>query len=690
MALLSVAKTAAATPQPLPPGLERSIPGLIGEDPLPGGCVIPGTRIESYAVQIRIQCGSDSGVLRLVLKDAANEDEAILTSRSFSIEVAPQSPSSVKEAARQVASRVAARDDGQFLDKAGTLRALIAKTEGDAASIVQARPLGPLDSVRRAALWAVLLFLLVRMSAAFVRGGFAVRKDLLWVGALFTLLATALAVRFIVPPWGPLHANGHGIAELRGLASPTRLWRIPAETNRYGPAYREIVLAAMSPWRGGAQSALGFSAVASAACVIPLALLTAALIGSRLAGLVAALGLAAHPIHIALAGTESAMPLAGLLFLVGLAAVAGVPQTQSPVDRRSLYWIGSLALAAAAELGVTTLAFPVAALLIGVAVLRRSDAREWRLWLPPLLVLAACLLLHLYAVTPILHDARVTRGRDIIASLRAFRGSRDALFDSTLTARTLVPLAVFGMGVLLLRRPALAVTLALGSGLLLAAGATVNACRSDAIRYQADAHLLLFVAASATLLLFPARPVWRAAGAFALAAVLVLPARGTGSIGWKSIRAPLIEQAAYHLIERAAPGLPASVMIHLPRRRMSDNQVITDFPEFVLRRRGRTIDTDESVPDQAAPGCLVWLGPSCYSFTDADVDRHLPEKAVKVGDAPLRKECEDLVSHIDDSPSGVIAADMLPVPYRESEFHHVPPYMLVGLFSCKGAVTAGK
>jgi hypothetical protein len=643
---------------------------------LAGGCFVSSSRIESYSIDIRLQCGPDAGLLRLIPRDVGSSDHALLTSPSFSIEGGAAGSPLIDGAARQLAQRVASRDDGSFLKAADAARGLLASQRGDHQALVEARHLGLLDTIRRAVVWLLLVFLLGWIVVTSVRVELTSRSGATWVLFLVASFIGALALRILIPPWAPLHANIHGIAELRGLASPAASWRGPVESDRYGPAYRQLVRSLLWIWHGGARSVFAVAAVASALGVVAVAILTAVLTGSRLAGAVAAVGLAVHPIHIALAGSESSLSLAGTLFLIGVASFACVTPSVGRRRTQALYWGGALALAASAELGVTTLALPVAALIIVGLLPGRLPRGPEELWRGPLAVLAGCLALHLYVLGPVIRDALSHRGGDLLATFHSFNGTRNALFDPTLSAVTLAPLALAGLVAVVLRHRSIGIGIAAASVLLLATSAFVNGCRTDVIRYQTDAQLLLFLLAGASILLIPAGAWGRIGAAAVVVALLVLPAR----TGWSAVHQPLVDAAAFQLLEKVAAHAPSKLFIQVPPGRMGNNEVLSDFPDFLFDARGQSFSADLN-PPASAEGCYVWLGPPCYSFSLAESRAHVPDKAIRFGDLPIRAECLPLLSRIDASRPPLAGSD-LSVPFRFEEFHHVPDHMYVGLFPC--------
>jgi hypothetical protein len=665
----------ASAASPFPPGLEKDISALVDGPSLSGGCEPNGIRIEAAAIDIRVECGKEFGVLVLTAGDD-NDAGALRRSPSFVMRLVDTTSPAVKAAATELAEQIAKRDNGTLLGKAVAIR----ETRTDQREGVQARKLGLIDNLRRAGVWLGLLLLLVWLVATLLRREIATREGIAWVAALTGIYLLALILRIKLGYWAPIHANQHGVLELRGLAASASDWRGPIESDRYGVGYQQVMRGFLAPFHGGARGVFAFSIIASALGVVALGQLAAALTGSRIVGGIAAIGLALHPIHIGLSATESSLGLAGTLFLIGAASLCSLPTLPSVREQRVAWWVGALALSASCELGVVTVAFPLAGLLLALGVLRKGSGAEGA-WQIPLLVLAASLALHVDALWPLLHQVKDVRGSEFLGTLRGFHGEHNSLSVPNLVASSLLPMAGAGAAILLIRRPRVGVALLLASGVLLAASGVVNGCRTDMIRYQPLGHLLLFVAAGSVLLILEGRRTsLQLSVGFAVAVILVLPAQPALA----ALRKPLLDVSAYHLADRAAELLPNNVTILMPPRRMAARNILSDFPEYVLQARGKAvqlspIDENPPVDSQA---CAVWIPPACFSFTGEEAAARVPENAVKLGQGSLRPECQPLVNHIDPTKEPFLAAE-LPVPFRAAEFLRVAGTPLVGLFPCK-------
>jgi hypothetical protein len=311
LVLVFWASSAAAVTR-LPPGLEKEVMHLVAGPEQLGPCKLYSIRITDFVVQLGLEGAQEKGLVELLPVESIGDGEKLGTTASFSVWLAEGSSAALKQSGRMLVERIAANDDGSFYDKAAAISAGRAyeqssRTGGAGSALVEARDLGRLDTIRRAVTWAALLLLLGWSILRALAVGWRSRTNLIWWTYLAGLAAVATYLRLTLPPWAPIHANMHGIAELRGLAVPEALWRGPVETDRYGYAYRQVVRAFIGPWDGQVRAALGFSAVAGGLSVIPLAIVAARLLRSRWAGVVAGVALAVHPAHIILSKSETPM-----------------------------------------------------------------------------------------------------------------------------------------------------------------------------------------------------------------------------------------------------------------------------------------------------------------------------------------------------------------------------------------------
>ena len=209
---------------------------------------------------------------------------------------------------------------------------------------------------------------------------------------------------------------------------------------------------------------------------------------------------------------------------------------------------------------------------------------------------------------------------------------------------------------------------------MLALGLSVNACRTDAIRYQTDAHLLLFVLVGALILITSSARI-RVGLATAEGALLLI----SSSRALAAIHEPSFQTAAYLLVKEAASRLPTDVTIRIPPAHL-DGAPIGDFPDYLLMEQGHRVfvDLDANPADPAT--CFVWIGPRCYSFAWNDEVDPL-SRATPVEDAALRADCLPVASWIDTQQRPIVAR-RLSVPLADQEYLRVPGHPLVGLFPC--------
>jgi hypothetical protein len=665
LVLAVLAAPAPASAAPIAPGMEHVVGRLVGAAELRDGWKTGSIRITPASIEVVLDGPSQQQAL-VVLRapgDVDERGERLGSTKSFEARLIARDDAP-KPSARLLLQQIGERDDGTFFAQVDALAATIPELkDADATSRpTQARVLGPLDDARRALSYLALLALLAGLALTAKERP---RRRIALIGGLFVL---ALAVRLVVPHRAPMHSNGHGIAELRGLAGSTGFGAFIPETDRYGVAQRQVVRALIGPFHGGANAALLASAVFGALGAVALFALAMLLFSSVSGALAAALLYALSPAQAWLSVSESPMALAGLLFLLGLAAaVAALEADLSPRRAHALAFVAMLALGNASELAVTTLAMPVAGLLfLLVACSDRLHFQSFRRFAAPLAVLAVTVGLHLYALGPVLAEARRQRGQEAPLALRHFLGPGNLLANLPLTAG-LGLFALAGLLVMLRGHRRVALGIVLGTAILLFSGAFVLASLTDELRYQVAGMLLIFLAPAGLGLL----PRFASAVALAAVAAASLP-------GLLFVRAhPPLEAVAYEAVARAAAALPAEVVVKLAPRRMG--RVIAEFPEFLLQPEHR-LTIDEAGPPGAA--CYVYVGPACWSFTPDEVRDGVPARAPHFAGEPIRPDCSKLVNGVESAGPGVFAGSS-EVPWRDGEFHRIVARRpAVGLFPC--------
>lgn len=632
-----------ALAQPLPPGLEARVSALTQGVVLPAPWSVAEASIEPTCVRIKLDGPSRASV---VLRRTSAEDpsgRALGHTRSFSLWLVP--PDGPLEAATALRSVIEARDDGTFF---GAIR-----SPQGADAPANALDRGPPDTYRRLLAWL----------GAIVLAGIVLRATgrRTWLAALL-VFSTALAIRWSLPEKAPLHANGHGIAELRGLAGFPGFDAFEPETDRYGGAHRELVRGLLSPVFGHGTEALWLQGLFGALGVLAVFALALVLLESLSAATGAGLVAAALPAHAWLSVTESPMPLAGALWLFGAASLVSALRARGG-RVHLLAWLASACLSLSGELAVTTLALPISAFALCLGLPFEAWRARWKALVGPFVALVASMVLHVSALAPIFAETRSRRSGEFAGSLdRLLHGG---LLLSSLELTGVLVLAALA-GLWIAGRRSLRITSALIVSTLIALipGLIVNVALTDRLRYQTVPLMPLAVLAGfAFVSLDRVR-----AGAIALASI--------GSL--LVLRSVPLEVQAYRLI-RTAP-LPEYAEVHVPQRRLgAGGSVIAEFPEYLLRI-GTVVPRPATGPGER---CYTWIGPACWSFTRAEVEASEPERSPRFDGQPIRRECGEFVSGLDplDSRSISIAAT---VPWRDDEFHRiVAERPRLGLFPCR-------
>jgi hypothetical protein len=609
----------ASTParaEPIPAGMEARVAALVAGA---GGDATIGP------TSIRIALEREPGAF-VVLRRRGVDDPAgakLGETRSFSVWLLPADAPQAK--ARALFKAIDERDDGTFFDEA--------RARSGGADAANAKSRGPLDVARRLALWAVAIASVVVIYRRARRRTVAV-AGLVLVGALL--------VRWAFPA-GPIHANGHGVAELRGLVGWPGFDAFEPESDRYGDAHRQLVR-----WLAGSVDAvLRLQGLFGALGVVALFALAMALVGSLPAASCAALVGALFPAHVWLSVTESPMPLAGALWLGGTALwLAGQG------------WGGAAMLALSCELGVTTLALPFAA--AGMVLVMRPEA--WRRLLGPLALVAVAVALQVDALAPVFAETAARRAGEGAGSLdRLVHGG--LLAATPVLAWALLAAGLVGLVVGARARPRTTAAILLGVLVAFTASVWVNVALTDRVRYQAVPMLPLALLAGLACV------EWRSWK-------VVIPAAFAAALGWSTwtvASTPTLEQAAWRRVRDAK--WPEKPVVHVPARRLGPKgAVISEFPEYLLPPGARVVPRPPTGPGE---GCFVWLGPACASFVAGEDVTKMPRFE---GD-PIRPDCVEYAAHVESSQAEAMRAG---VPWREGEFHRIHAERpVVGLFPCR-------
>jgi hypothetical protein len=659
-----------------PPGLESQVGALVfrGDgEPLGPRVEVGDARIEGDRIEVELRDGEATvGLVWLTHHDARMQATEVGATPSFTVWLADGAGRpGVSEAAAALRARVASRDDGSLRGVAGTPTATGIRSAPRTLSV---------SPWRRGALWLSLLglfvFLAIRERKLFLPAALAERV------ALLALVALAIALRLGLPSWAPLHANEHGIAELRALSGadldPHSLGGL-----LFGGAYLDLVRALLAPFGVAPDLVLALGALFSGLAVLLLHRVVAQLVRGPWGPALAALGLALHPTHVRLSLSESPRPLAGALLLLGILCGLCARKATSSATRAAAIVAASIAWSLAAELRVITVVLPVVGLAF-VILAGRTEGRAQkvegsrRAAVPVgVAILFGTLASHLSVLGAALADGA---SRPPVDWLHRATES-NVLFDPELSALTLVPFALAGAALLFWageRRVAIACALAVA--LLTPPSLFVCACRTDAIRYQSEAHLFLFVASAG---LAPTR--WALAsrlGASWIPANLVAVASSLRARLWLAVPVGLVaaslpgllaltrpdlQERAYQMARQRAPGPPVVIVVP-PREMRGDRRVRSDFPDYAISSGagsspGRTVD---ALPENR-DACAVWIGPACWSFTDDEVRSGAAERQ-----RDFRDECRELLGGGEATRAALSQLTPVAVPHRDREFQRIP------------------
>jgi hypothetical protein len=305
----------------------------------------------------------------------------------------------------------------------------------------------------------------------------------------------------------------------------------------------------------------------------------------------------------------------------------------------------------------------------------KMETTDRRHALAALLIVAATAASYLTTVAPaVLRNARPDGGSPLIV------WGQSILLDPQLTAPTLIPLALLGAGWLLASgRWRLLGAVAFNVALLALPGQSVQADRTDLIRYQTPSHLLLFLLPAA-LVTFPVVRFRGRVAAWTPAAVAALLLLLGSLPGLMALRVRDLDAAAFELIGREASKLPHRLNVFVPRP-VIETRMRSDFPEYLLEARGHdvTVRAVWTAPPRGED-CFVYVSPQCYRFFPEELP--LPAAQPRFGGDPVRRECLPLVDGLRPEPIPPTAR-RLGVPWRGQEFMVVlAEKPRVGLYPC--------
>ena len=451
--------------------------------------------------------------------------------------------------------------------------------------------------------------------------------------AMLAIFVLALVLRALLTPHAPLHANTHGLREMRELIAGQGALIAYLEVGQYGLA-KQALLAPLTALLGGTASALFWTNILLGS-LTPLALGLAATLAtrSRLTGLLAGLLLASLPAHIRLSSSESGLVAYNLFLAVTLVA-AQVAARRGRV--RSFLLCGLLA-GFTAQLHLVALAAP--AMMLAAVLFVADRAAGCRIpWPGVALASVVALVVSLpHAVHMVARSGEAGAGRGSLVSLELWASASNLLFNPRVTPILLPLCGLAGLILLGRGRPVAALVWALVIAGLSWVSLLVCACLSDAVRYQTTPLMLTTPLAAYAL----ARLAGPGAGRRLrplLAGVALLALLGSALPGLTLLSRPDNADLEYAFIRRTIPTLPDQATLVLLDQRLAGRRVLTDFPDFLLQEHGkqwRVIRQGEVGRRRGAHRgpLILYHGLTCFSFTNQEVKSGAP------GPGKVRPEC---------------------------------------------------
>ena len=456
--------------------------------------------------------------------------------------------------------------------------------------------------------------------------------------ALLLVLSMGFALRLLISPRAPIHANNHGIHEIRVIL--VNALSATGKSGPYGDTYF-VIMNTVAALAGRSDHALFLlNIVLGAITPLGLFLLARALSFSQEAALLSALLLCLSPAHVWLSGTESQMVMHLCLAMFGLSLLlAGLERS-----RPGLLWSATLLLTLASALHVITIMLALVSILFVVfgsmASVRKASRGFARQAALCLLAGAAYLLFHALS----LDKGMLGKAGSRFDS--AFTLSSNILWDPTLTPALLAPLALIGFLAAWRYRPRLALLLSLVSLAIIPISFKICACRTDAIRYQTPTQWVYYLLAAFPFSGLMPWPGFLRRKTLLLAAVIA--AAICAAPGLILLHAGDEEIQEYRFMRRAARDIPQGAGIRLPA---SDpgNLLWTDFPDYI----GGHALYRGTAPEAVAGGGFIYLGLDCYRRVNMETWPGLGTE--------LRPECRQVCKK---KLIPVMAAELDAVPSR--------------------------
>lgn len=445
--------------------------------------------------------------------------------------------------------------------------------------------------------------------------------------SLTAIILSGFLLRFLISPWAPVHANNHGIQEIRVLLDNSL--NAIGKSGPYGDTFFILMNILLTIFGRSDQVLFRLNAVFGTLSIAALYLLAKALRFQERTALFAALLLCLSPSQVWLAGTESQMPLHLCLGLTGLVLLLSSLRTTSAPS----LWTAAILVSISATLHVATIPFFLVALAVACSEGLPRTAWKDRGFRSHIV---ACLILTTGAVC--LHalsidDGMLLRGIgefDAPHRLAAWMSSSNILWDPTLTPLAVVPLALAGIALMCRQRPITARSLVLAAILTIPLSFSVCACRTDALRYQTPTHWIYYLFAafsSSGPLPGLAKPYLKKA----LFAAVCLFIVATALPGLTLLKNGDEESQEYHFMRQVADPVGPTTFLWLPAR-TATRLLQTEFPNYVNGLpllRGKDPD-----PFDEKDSRLVYLGLDCYRWTSGeDVTETIDARS------GLRKEC---------------------------------------------------
>lgn len=439
--------------------------------------------------------------------------------------------------------------------------------------------------------------------------------------ALAATLLLGLVLRILVSPGTPVHANNHGIEEIRGLVE----YSLRAERHDpYGNTFFFVMNGLLSIFGRNEGMLFLLNRVFGTLAILGIYMLAKALRFSELGAIFAALLLCLSPSQVWISGTESQMVLHLSLALTGLSLLIASVRTSDPL----LSWSAAGLIALASSMHVATVALVPVAVVFALSAGLRQAMREnpsYRRHILACLAVGA-MYVSLHALS--LNMDSLARGINDLGfarNLAAWASVENILWDPTLTPIVVPPLAFIGAFLLLRRRADLVFPLFCAAVLIIPLSFSVCACRTDALRYQSPTHWIYYLLAAFPFSGVLAGP--RSASRFLpRGAIFLLGATAAAGLFLLATGSENIQE--YRFMREVAAVVPQNAAIWLPTR-AALGHFRTEFPDYLHEQF--LIKGNEADPFPRPRDRWLYMGLDCYKSES-------PEDEIDPASG-LRKEC---------------------------------------------------